>query len=262
MAARYGLTDEEVADGLCADLPVGAGRRWRRGGLRRLTSLIAPFMLTETHAKAQESAKRAGLADLAARPERFAAALIAHGQRRPAARQDRRRRRRVPRRRGPHADPQGDEGGRAAPARDAGDQGLSRQRRRQALRRAAAADPARRACRRRAHRRRADARRLRRASAGVRADRDRQSRCAGVRRHPDLAQPCADHRRRSARDRRISLLRARTGRDPLRRHDRQPWQGAAGRRRLAPRLLPQSDRRRSRRRAMGRGHATWSPSAG
>ncbi len=37
-------------------------------------------------------------------------------------------------------------------------------------------------------------------------------------RNADLAQPSADHRRGRARDRRISLLRARAGRDPLRRH--------------------------------------------
>ena len=65
----------------------------------------------------------------------------------PAARQDRRRRRRLSRRRRQHADPQGHQGSRAAACRYAGDQGLSRKRGRQALRRAAAADPAWRACR-------------------------------------------------------------------------------------------------------------------
>ena len=65
-----------------------------------------------------------------------------------------------------------------------------------------------------------DARRLRRAASRLRADRDGQSRRAGVRRDADLAEPSADHPRGRARDRRISLLRARAGGDPLRGHDR------------------------------------------
>ena len=152
MAARYGLTDEEVADGYvltCQSVPLGDGVavdydasdcRLARGLSR--ANRASP-MLTDTDAKAR------GLADLPPVQSDSLHRADRHGQRRSAARQDRRRRRRVPRRRGQHADPEGDQGGRAAAARYAGHQGLSRKRRRQALRRAAAADPARRACRRR-----------------------------------------------------------------------------------------------------------------
>ena len=67
----------------------------------------------------------------------------------------------------------------------------------------------------------ADAGRLRRASARLRADRGGQPERARVRRRADLAQPSADHPRGRARGGRISLLRARAGRDPLRGHDRR-----------------------------------------
>src|SRR6185369_13804048 len=59
------------------------------------------------------------------------------------------------------------------------------------------------------------------APPGFRADCDRQSRGTGAGWNPDLAEPSADHQRGPARAHRISLLRARPGRDPLRGHDRR-----------------------------------------
>ena len=81
---------------------------------------------------------------------------------------------------------------------------------------------------RRSHRRRADAGRLRRASPRLRADRDGQSRrraCSSARRPgPTIRRSSA---RSGSRSSRISLLRARAGRDPLRGHDRGAASGAS-----------------------------------
>ena len=106
------------------------------------------------------------------------------------------------------------------------------------------ADRARRACRRRAHRRLADAGRLRGAAPRLPAGAAGQSVGAGAGRPADLAEPCADHRRLRARAGRISLLRPRRPRDPVRRDDGGDRSGQRRRRRPAARLLPQSDRRR------------------
>ena len=179
-------------------------------------------------------------------------ALIAMADGRSEVRQDRRRRRRLPRRRRPHADPARGQGGRAEAVGAAGKQGLSRKLRRPALHRIAAPDPARPACRRRPDHGHPDAGRLRRAGAGVQADRVGQSRRAGAGWNSDLAEPCAGDLRRQSRDRSLRLLRPRQSPDPLRRDDDDAGRCTARRRRPAPRLLPQSDRRGPRRGPMGR----------
>ncbi len=198
---------------------------------------------------------KAGLADLEPVASDSLLAADRAGQRRPPSGQDRCRSRRVPRRGRQHADPQGDEGSRAAPRRYAGHQGLSRQRGRQALRRIAAPDPARRACRRRADRRIADARRVRRAAARLRADRDGEPEARvflGTPSWPNHA-PIINAVRPGGS--RLSLLRARSGDGPVRGHDRRPRRRRARRRRAAPRLLPQSDRSGPQRRPVARGGA-------
>ena len=137
--------------------------------------------------------------------------------------------------------------------RYAGDQGLSRQRGRQALRGVAAADPARRACRTTS------------GSSGLQTPggcgalrlgfeliATRQSAGARARRDADLAEPSADHP--LGRLEMVEYPYYERGQGAIRFDDddrRRLSTARAGRCRAAPRLLPQSDRRRSRPRTSG-----------
>ena len=153
-------------------------------------------------------------------PERLAARTDRPGQCRPAARQDRRRRRRLSRRR---------RAARRSCARsrqaektllgDAGQQVLSRRRRRQAFRRAASADRAGRACRRRADRRLqtpGGCGALRLGFQLVAAPTRRRGCCSARRPGPTIMPIIHGVGLELGR---ISLLRPRPGRDPLRRDD-------------------------------------------
>ena len=100
----------------------------------------------------------------------------------------------------------------------------------------------------------ADARRLRRAASRRRAHRQGQSGRAHPCRPADLAEPRAADRMRRRRDGRSTIITIRETRRIL--FDRMAAaleEAPAGRSRPAPRLLPQSDRRRSRSRPVARG---------
>ena len=84
---------------------------------------------------------------------------------------------------------------------------------------------------------------------------------AHLRRRADLAQPRAADRLGRRRDGRLPLLRQGKPDDLLRADDGRAGRGRGGRSRPAPRLLPQSDRRRPRHGAMAGGRRHRSPSA-
>ena len=254
MAARYGLTDEEVAAGYvltCQSVPVGDGRR---GGLRRLT--CAALALSASHAernRPRPGARRAAPIFRRSQSDSLLA-LIAHGQRRSAAGQDRRRRRRL-------------------------------SRRRRATRRSCAViKEAERSCSEtqetKAYLGSAGDKRfaelLRPILLGEHADDERiaglqtPGGCGALRLGFELIATANPGARvlvgTPTWPNHPPIIRAvgleiveypyydrESARDPLRRDDGGARRRARGRRRPAPRLLPQSDRRRPRRRAMGRG---------
>ena len=183
MAARYGLTDEEVAAGYvltCQSVPDGDGVAV---DYDRLNYALNARPCWRNH-------QGQGPCRPSAREQRFAARADRAGQCRPAIRQDRRRRRGVPRRGRQYADPQGDEGGRAAAARYA--------RRPRPISAAPATSVSPSCCGRSCLANMptderiaglADSGRLRRAAPWVRAGRDRQPQRQGAARHAELAQP-------------------------------------------------------------------------